>query len=53
MILLDIPYFMKNKNWYFFNYKKDKYELTKKAPKKAIESYKEFNSITGKNIYYN
>lgn len=36
------PYFMKNKEWYFFDEKEDKYKLTKEAPKEAIESYNDF-----------
>ena len=36
------PYFMTNKEWYTFNEEKFRYELTDKAPEKAIESYNEF-----------
>lgn len=50
MILIDKPYFMKNKSWYYFNYKNDKFELTQKAPKEAIKSYKDFYLIM--NINY-
>jgi hypothetical protein len=38
----DMPFFMNNAKWYFFDYEKKKYMLTKIAPKKAIESYKRF-----------
>lgn len=39
------PFFLKNPEWYVRNVDKNgmvKYELTDKAPKKAVESYKEF-----------
>jgi len=36
----DMPYFMENEEWYFFN--GEKYELTENAPDKAKESYREF-----------
>lgn len=39
------PYFLKNPEWYVEKYDKNgwlKYELTDKAPKKTVESYKEF-----------
>lgn len=42
MIMQDMPYFMENDEWYYFDYNKRKYVLTGKAPKKAQESYKEF-----------
>lgn len=38
----DFPYFMTNTEWYEFDPQKGKYVLTDKAPKKALESYKEF-----------
>jgi hypothetical protein len=36
------PYFMENKEWYYFDEIEFKYKLTDKAPEKAKESYKEF-----------
>ena len=33
---------MKNKEWYYYDVKKGRYQLTDKAPKKAVESIKEF-----------
>jgi hypothetical protein len=39
---LDEPYFMTNIEWYEFSDTKGKYVLTKKAPPKAVKSYKEF-----------
>lgn len=38
----DMPYFMENEEWYYFDYKKGKFVLTDKAPEKAVESYKDF-----------
>ena len=38
----DVPYFMKNENWYYYDAKLRKYVLTEKAPRKAIKSYEEF-----------
>ena len=36
------PYFMKKSEWYFFNYKECRYELTEAEPQKAIKGYNEF-----------
>lgn len=33
---------MKNEEWYYFDADEFCYKLTDKAPKKAVESYKEF-----------
>lgn len=44
-MLLKKPYFMKNKDWYYFDLKEFKYKLTEKATKEAIESYKEFYKL--------
>lgn len=38
----DMPYFMKEKKWFEFDFKKRIYVLTKEAPEKAKESYKKF-----------
>ena len=35
-------YFFKNKEWYYFDRETFRIRLTDKAPKEAIESYKEF-----------
>lgn len=42
MTTLREPYFMKNPDWYYHDEVEFKYKLTDKAPKEAIESYKEF-----------
>ena len=49
------PYFMENKEWYYFDEENFCYKLTDKAPKKAIESYKEFydnDPIKSNNEWY-
>ena len=38
----DEPYFMSNKDWYYYDPNELKYKLTDKAPPEAIESYEEF-----------
>jgi len=40
----DFPYFMTNKEWFYFDEKEFCFKLTKLAPEKAKESYKEFYS---------
>lgn len=45
MIVQDIPYFMTNENWYYYDYEKLKYMLTDRAPQKAVRSYKEFYNM--------
>lgn len=35
-----MPYFMTNSEWFFYDKRKRKYILTKKAPVEAIESYR-------------
>lgn len=42
--MVDMPYFMENEKWFYFDISEKKYKLTDKAPKKARESYKEFYS---------
>lgn len=36
------PYFLSNKEWFYFDENEFCYKLTDKAPKEAIKSYKEF-----------
>lgn len=36
------PYFMKNKEWYYFDEEEFMYKLTDKATLRAKKSYKEF-----------
>jgi hypothetical protein len=40
--MIDMPYFMTNEEWYYFDYKSRKYMLTDKAPKKAKDSYEQY-----------
>lgn len=40
--MIDMPYFMQNEEWYYFDYQKRKYILTDKASDKAKRSYKEY-----------
>ena len=37
-----LPYFMTNKEWYYFDEKEFCYKLTEKATEEAKQSYKEF-----------
>lgn len=41
-MVLDEPYFMMNTEWYYYDYKTEKYILTDSAPREAVESYKTF-----------
>ncbi len=40
--MVDMPYFMENDEWYYFDSTQRKYLLTEKAPQKAQESYTHF-----------
>lgn len=40
----DLPYFMKNKEWYFFDKNEGVYKPTEKAPPRAVESITKFNA---------
>lgn len=40
--MVDIPYFMQNKEWYEYNYVIKCYVLTDKAPEKAKKSYRQY-----------
>lgn len=40
--MVDMPYFMENADWYYYDYQLKKYKLTNKAPEKAKKSYNEF-----------
>lgn len=42
MLKNDKPYFMKNKEWYYYDVKSFKYKLTDKAPQKAIDDYNKY-----------
>lgn len=40
--MLDMPYFMTNKEWFYYDFEKRRFALTEKATEKAKESYKEY-----------
>ena len=42
MNIVNKPYFMNNKEWYYWEYKEWKYKLTDKASEKAVKSYNQF-----------
>ena len=39
------PYFMENKEWYYFDEEEFCYKLTDKAPPEAIKSYDDFYAL--------
>ena len=41
---LEKPYFMENKEWFYFDEDEFRYKLTDKATEEAKKSYKEFYS---------
>lgn len=41
------PYFMKNKDWYYYDVKELKYKLTKLAPPLAVINYHKFYEALG------
>lgn len=53
-MLLNKPYFLKNKDWYYYDMNTGKYALTRNAPKKTINSfndyYKELDNISSGNF---
>ena len=40
--MIDRPLFMENPKWYYFDYQKKIYVLTKDAPSKAKKSYDDY-----------
>lgn len=40
--IVEMPYFMTNEDWYYYDDEEEIFKLTDKAPKEAIESYIEF-----------
>ena len=41
-MIAEEPFFMTNKNWYYFDEKEFRLKLTDKAPEEARKSYEEF-----------
>lgn len=39
---IERPYFLENKEWYYYDEEEGIYKLTEKAPKEARESYRKF-----------
>jgi len=44
MMDYEVPYFIMNDEWYYYDEEEEIYKLTDKAPKEAIESYNKFYS---------
>lgn len=42
---LPVPYFLTNKEWYYYDEKEEKFKLTDKATEKAKKSYYESYKI--------
>ena len=42
MLIAKEPYFMENKDWYYYGVKTGRYKLTDKAPQKAVDSYNKY-----------
>lgn len=42
MMDVEMPYFLNNEEWYYYDEDEEMYKLTDKAPKEAIESYDAF-----------
>lgn len=42
MLIEKMPYFLKDKDWYYYDMENGKYKLTNKAPQEAIDSYNEY-----------
>ena len=40
----DMPYFMKNEDWFYFDEKEEIYKPTEHAPIEAVKSIEKFNS---------
>lgn len=44
----EIPYFMRNEDWYYFDEEEFRYKLTDKATPEAVESYNSFYELIEK-----
>lgn len=40
--MVERPYFLENKNWYWYDYTAGKYMIKDSAPERAKKSYEEF-----------
>lgn len=50
MLKADIPYFLTNKDWYYYDMDTGRYKLTNKAPQKAIDSYNKYYNLLENDI---
>lgn len=41
-MITELPYFLENKEWYYYDDEEGKYKLTDKATEEAKKSYEEF-----------
>ena len=45
MVINEEPYFLSNKDWFYYDEEEFCYKLTDKATKEAIKSYEEFYEL--------
>ena len=45
MVINEEPYFLSNKDWFYYDEEEFCYKLTDKATKEAINSYEEFYEL--------
>lgn len=45
MTFAELPYFMENEKWYYYDEKEHMYKLTASAPPEAVKSYEEFYKL--------
>jgi hypothetical protein len=50
-MILDMPYFMTNEEWYYFDWNEMIYKLTDKATQEAKESYEEYYFLKKYNTF--
>lgn len=49
MIIAELPYFMTNDDWFYFDEAEWKYKLTQNAPQEAVDSYNEHYKLLEQN----
>ncbi len=47
--MIDMPYFLTNKEWFTENPKTGKFKLTDKAPPEAVKSFKQYQAHLKRN----
>ena len=50
MVINEEPYFLSNKEWFYYDEEEFCYKLTAKATKEAIESYNKFYELLDNEI---